>query len=278
VSLPAGHEISRRLLGRTPDEVQPLLDRPDRVVYLVSIGPEQFVCKAAADDDLAMAREAEGQRHAAAGGIPVPELVATADGQLASRFVTGVPLTEMRSLDAWRAAGRMLRRVHALEPIGAWGEGLDAPAATWRASIEADLAHGVADCVRELGFDAGLGAQLRDTFAAAAVFDAPIAAWCHGDCQPDHLLFDPDTHEIVAIIDWSDHGKADAAWDIAVLTLDDEAMTDAVLDGYQADADARAHFAASLPILRIARHLGEAYWLFAHGYPYEDSLRAARSW
>jgi hypothetical protein len=83
---------------------------------------------------------------------------------------------------------------------------------------------------------------------------------------------------VVAIIDWSDHGKADAAWDLAVLTLNDEWVVPAVFDGYEPDARERAHLDAALPLLRVGRWLGEAHWLFTHGYPYDVSLARALEW
>src|SRR5690242_5543017 len=207
----ASDALSKRLLGRAPDRVRTLVHRPDRSVYVATVGGDEFVCKVA-DDAGALAREAEGQRRARSAGIPVPEVIAAADGAIATRFVEGASLTGIRDVEAWRAAGRVLRRVHEVPPDGAWGEGLDAPAVTWRASVDIHLACALDDCVRDLGFDREQAARIRDAFAASPVFDAPAPAWCHGDCQPDHVLIDITTNEVAALIDWSDHGRADAAW------------------------------------------------------------------
>jgi len=277
MGLATGEALAQRLLGHAPDRVRTLVARPDRGVYVVTIGADEFVCKIG-DDPVALAREAEAQRRAGAFGIPVPEVRATGAGEMASCFVIGTPLTGVRDANAWRAAGRVLRRVHAIEPDGVWGEGLDAPAATWRASIQTHLVDALADCVRELGFDRDQAARIRDAFAASSVFDAPMRAWCHGDCQPDHVLIDPATNEVLAIIDWSDHGQADAAWDLAVLTLDDAAKLTAVLDGYAPSTEERAHIEAALPFLRVLRLLGEAHWLFEHSYPYDESLARVLEW
>ena len=129
MGLAPGEELAQRLLGLAPDRVRTLVARPDRGVYVVTIGADEFVCKVA-DDQVAVAREAEGQRRAGAAGIPVPEVIATGDGEIATRFIDGTPLTRIRAPDAWRAAGRVLRRVHTIEPDGMWGKGLDAPAST----------------------------------------------------------------------------------------------------------------------------------------------------
>jgi Ser/Thr protein kinase RdoA (MazF antagonist) len=277
MGLATGAALTQRLLGLAPDRVRTLVARPDRGVYVVTVGADEFVCKIA-DDQVAVAREAEGERRAGAAGIPVPEVIATGDGEIATRFIDGTPLTRIRAPDAWRAAGRVLRRVHAIEPDGMWGKGLDAPDSTWRASIDAHLVYALDDCGRELGFDSAQAARIRDACAASPVFDAPMRAWCHGDCQPDHFLIDPATNDVIALIDWSDHGKADAAWDLAVLTLDDEEMLTAVLDGYAPSAEERRHIAAALPLLRVLRLLGEAHWLFQHGYPYDEPLTRALEW
>jgi aminoglycoside phosphotransferase (APT) family kinase protein len=76
--------------------------------------------------------------------------------------------------------------------------------------------------------------------------------WCHGDLQPDHILIDPETNAVTAVIDWSDHGQADGAWDFALLTLDHDRL-----------ASARSPL---VPLYQHVRLLTEMRWLADHGF------------
>jgi aminoglycoside phosphotransferase (APT) family kinase protein len=277
VALPSGETLARQLFGRAPDRVRPLVERADHAAFRVSFGADEFVCKTDADE-VRIAREAEGQQRGYNAGVPVPEVVALSDAALAMRFVESVPMPERRDDAAWRAAGGVLRSAHAIEPDGHWGEGLQLPRPTWRAHVEAEVEFALDECARLFGFDAPQAERIRAAVGASPALDDPIAAWCHGDCQPDHILIDPETNDVRAILDWSDHGKADAAWDLAVLTLDDAKRLDAVLDGYAPDSRQRAHLEAVIPLLRVTRWLGEACWLCEHGYPHQESLARASEW
>jgi aminoglycoside phosphotransferase (APT) family kinase protein len=101
--------------------------------------------------------------------------------------------------------------------------------------------------------------------------------WCHGDLQPDHVLVDPATDRVTAMIDWADSGAGDFVWDFAVLTLDGAPLDD-LLDGYGATRAQRAALDALLPLYSVVRLAGEAGWLAEHGFPYTDNLRRVREW
>jgi aminoglycoside phosphotransferase (APT) family kinase protein len=259
-------DVGRRLLSRPVDIVEVVLDWGDHACARVSVGAERFAIKVDTDAQT-IAAEVAGHTHAARGGIPVPELIGAGAHAIAVRWVDGVALSRAPSVSAWTRAGEHLRRIHALEPLGTFGAGLDTPRATWREAIDAKFAEELDGCAARFGLDADRVRALRAAHERAAeLFDDPDVAWCHGDFQSDHVLIDPRTDHVVAVIDWSDHGKADRAWDFCVITLEDDARTYALLDGYGAAGDERRRITEVACALRLVRLLGEACWLADHGF------------
>jgi aminoglycoside phosphotransferase (APT) family kinase protein len=57
----------------------------------------------------------------------------------------------------------------------------------------------------------------------------------HGDLHIEHVFVDGD--EVSGIIDWSEARQGDALYDLATLTLANEARLDDVLAGYGCDVD-----------------------------------------
>jgi aminoglycoside phosphotransferase (APT) family kinase protein len=269
----------RGLLDAAPDETHALVERPDRASYRVRVGEQWFAVKID-DDRTLVAREVAGNRRAAAAGVPVPTLVDVADDAFVTAWVDGVPLVAHATDAAWAAAGAQLRTAHDVggtAPFGAGFGGFDSTHGSWRDFFEAFAAEQLLVCERELDFPARAADRVRAALRAAHL-DSPHLGWCHGDCQPDHVLVDPVTDEVVAIIDWADHGSADVTWDVGVLTLDNATHLGAFLDGYRARDELRAAFAELLPLYQVVRLVGEACWLAAHGYPYADSFRRAVQW
>jgi kanamycin kinase/aminoglycoside 3'-phosphotransferase-2 len=255
VSLSAPDVVARSLLGRVPDHIEPIIVWDHRATFRCEIGAEVFLCKI--DDDLVEhAREVEGHTRAAAAGIPVPELVAVEAGALAMRWVSGVALSGQSSDEAWRETGRMLRRVHEIGRPGHFGACFPVRA-TWAESVGAEVDEELAKCVRDHGLAVEQARRVRNAIdAGAALADADLA-FCHGDLQPDHVLLDPETDRVVSVIDWSDFGAADAAWDLAVLTLDDDDRLPVFSEGYGAAPD-------HVHLYRLVRWVGEVRWLSAH--------------
>lgn len=279
--LPSPREASEQLLGRAPDQISVLVAWPGHAAHRVEVGGAAFVVKVDADRDV-VAREVAGHRRAARAGIPVPELVAAADHCLAVRFVEGTPLSEPASDSAWRAAGSVLSQVHGLAPGALIGDGFGSASATWPEFVEGLLTRELEGCVRELGFDPDQGERIRGAFDdARSLIDQRVPVWCHGDCQPEHVLVDPRDDSVVAIIDWADHGPADPAWDLAVLSLEDPARVGALLDGYGYGARAvdRGEVRTLLSLFGVLRWLGEARWLAARSHPQAAAaLERATRW
>ena len=133
-------------------------------------------------------------------------------------------------------------------------------------------------CERDLGFPAEQADRIRAALRDAPALDTPHVVWCHGDLQPEHVLVDPATDRVTAIIDWADHGAGDFVWDFAVLTIDHAPRRGAALDGYGATREQRASLHALLPLYSVVRLVGEAGWFAEHDLPYAEILDRARAY
>jgi len=267
--------LCRDLLGAAPDTVEPLVVWPDRGSYRVEIRDERFVVKTD-DDPRTVDNEVSGHRHAAAAGVPVPELIAACGDAFAMRWVDGVTLRSHSTAAAWRDTGAQIRRAH---DRGAHGlrfgtgfGGFNPSYADWRSFFEAFADSMLSDCERNIGLSRAKGDRIRSALRAAPGLDTPWIVWCHGDLQPEHVLVDPATDRVAAIIDWADHGAGDFVWDFTVLMLDHAEQLDAVLDGYGATQEQHAALDALLPLYSVVRLIGEAGWFAEHGLPYADNL------
>jgi fructosamine-3-kinase len=271
---------ARELLGADPEHLDPLVVFADRAAYKVRIGDDEFVVKT--DDDPRTTRnEIAGLRRAHSAGVRTPELVAVTDDAFAMRWADGVTLRDHATVDAWRDAGRQTRLTHDVgggPPFGTGFGSFNPSHPDWRTFFELFADEMLTDCERDLGLPRGDGDRIRVALRAAPELDAPHVVWCHGDLQPEHVLVDPATDRVTAIIDWADNGSGDFVWDVAVLTIDDPEPCDAFLDGYGATEEHRAALDALLPLYAAVRLAGEASWLADHGFPYADNLRRVREW
>jgi aminoglycoside phosphotransferase (APT) family kinase protein len=81
----------------------------------------------------------------------------------------------------------------------------------------------------------------------------------HGDLQVAHVFVDGD--QITGVVDWSEAGRGDALYDLAVLTLGHPEHLDDVVAGYGRDVD--------LDVIRAwwsQRSLTAIRWLAEHGF------------
>jgi fructosamine-3-kinase len=271
---------ARELLGCEPEHLDPLVVFADRAAYKVRIGDDAFVVKT--DDDPRTTRhEVVGLGRASDSGVRVPELVAATDDALAMRWVDGVTLRDHPRADAWRDTGAQVRRAHdrgGRPPFGTGFGGFNPSRPTWRSFFELFADEMLSACERDLGLPREVGDRIRDGLRATAGLDAPLIVWCHGDLQPEHVLVDPSTDRVTAIIDWADHGPGDFVWDVAVLTIDHSEHREPFLHGYGATPAQRDALDALLPLYSAVRLLGEAGWLAEHGLPYADNLRRVQEW
>jgi aminoglycoside phosphotransferase (APT) family kinase protein len=198
------------------------------------------------------------------------------------RWVDGVTLNDLPA-EAWRDAGTQIRLAHDLGdgglPFGTGFGGFEPGQPTWREFFEAFAESMLRDCERDLEFPPAAAARIRDALRAAApLLDTPHLAWCHGDLQPDHVIVDPATNRVTAIIDWADNGSGDVGWDVSVLTIDHHEERDAFLAGYRAGTELRVALDQLLPLYEVVRLVGEATWFAEHNFPHDENLRRAIEW
>jgi aminoglycoside phosphotransferase (APT) family kinase protein len=268
------------LLGRAADQIKPLVVRSDRATYRVTVGGRAFVVKTD-DDHATVTRETTGHQRAADAGVRVPELVSVTDDAIAMAWIEGIELNHRSTPDAWRDAGAQLRIAHNVGcglPFGAGFGGYEPAHVSWREFFETFAARELEACERELGFPSDAANRIRAAITAPGLLDAPHLGWCHGDLQPQHVLIDPVTERVAAIIDWADHGPGDVGWDIAVLTIDHDSFRAALLDGYGAGSGLRAALDGVVPLFSVIRLVSEANWLDAHHYAVDDNIRRAVAW
>jgi aminoglycoside phosphotransferase (APT) family kinase protein len=173
---------------------------------------------------------------------------------LALGALRGIPLGHLgdprtTSPAAWAATGAAVRTLHDA-PLPPWpGRHVDDIGAQLAEECEWLLAHDVlpADVVAP------------NRLLAETVLRPFTPVFIHGDLQVDHVFVDGD--EVTGIVDWSEAAPGDALFDLATLTLGDEACLDDVLAGYGTDVDRdliRAWWAM--------RCLLGVRWLAGHGF------------
>jgi aminoglycoside phosphotransferase (APT) family kinase protein len=186
--------------------------------------------------------------------IPTPEVLWHTPPVLALAAVPGTALGRLgepstASAAAWAAAGAAARRLHDA-PLPPWpGRSLDEIASHLDDECEWLVANGVvpADLVT------------RNRRIAEAALRPWTPVFTHGDLQVSHIFVDGD--EITGVIDWSEAGRGDALYDLATLTLGQDARLGDVVAGYGADVD--------LDVIRgwwSLRSLRAARWLIEHGF------------
>jgi aminoglycoside phosphotransferase (APT) family kinase protein len=97
----------------------------------------------------------------------------------------------------------------------------------------------------------------RELAEAALRPRAPVFA--HGDLQVAHVFVEGD--EVAGVLDWSEAGRGDGAYDLASLTLGHPEHLGDVIDGYGLDVD---H-----DVIRgwwSLRSLTAVRWLVEHGF------------
>ena len=186
--------------------------------------------------------------------IPTPEILWRRPPVLALAALPGAALGHLGEPStapsaAWAAAGAAARMLHDA-PLPPWpGQSLDEVASRLDGECEWLVTNGV--------LPTDLVSHNRRIAEAALRPWTPV--FMHGDLQVDHVFVDG--HEITGVIDWSDAGRGDALFDLAILTLGHEEHLDDVVAGYGTDVD--------LDVIRAwwsLRSLVAARWLIEHGF------------
>ena len=186
--------------------------------------------------------------------IPTPEILWRRPPVLALAPLPGAALGHLGEPStapsaAWAAAGAAVRILHDA-PLPPWpGQSLDEVASRLDGECEWLVTNGV--------LPTDLVSHNRRIAEAALRPWTPV--FMHGDLQVDHVFVDRD--EITGVIDWSDAGRGDALFDLAILTLGHEEHLDDVVAGYGADVNRE--------VIRAwwsLRSLVAARWLIEHGF------------
>jgi aminoglycoside phosphotransferase (APT) family kinase protein len=150
---------------------------------------------------------------------------------------------------AWAAAGAAVRMLH------------DAPLPPWPGQSPGEFAADLdGECEWLIANDilpAGLVTRNRQVAEAALRPWAPV--FTHGDLQVAHVFAESD--KITGVIDWTEAGRGDALYDLAILTLGHQEHLGDVVAGYGADVD--------LDVIRAwwsLRSLLAVRWLAEHGF------------
>jgi aminoglycoside phosphotransferase (APT) family kinase protein len=150
---------------------------------------------------------------------------------------------------AWRAVGAALRRLH------------DSPLPPWPGKDIDVLASALATECEWLVVNDVLPAAVveRNRRLAEAVIRPWQPSFIHGDLHIEHVWVDGD--EVSAVLDWSEASQGDALFDLATLTLANDAHLDDLLAGYGSDVDRDM-----IRAWQSHRCLCVVRWLFENGY------------
>lgn len=192
--------------------------------------------------------------------VPTPEILWRKSPVLALAGLPGRTLGRLgepatASPAAWAAVGRTVRTLH------------DAPLPPWPETVPDDLASRLAEECDWLVANSVLPSDVvtRNRELAETVLRPCAPVFIHGDLHLEHVFVDGD--RVTGIIDWSEARQGDALFDIASLTLANEAHLDDVIAGYGADVDrdlVRAWWSC--------RCLLGVRWLYENGYGSPDEF------
>lgn len=192
--------------------------------------------------------------------VPTPRILWRVAPVLALAALSGTPLGHLAepspaSSAAWRAAGRVVRMLHA------------APLPPWPGRSVDDLATRLdAECgwlISNASIPTDVVARNRRLAETALRPWSPV--FIHGDLQVDHVFVEGD--EVTGIVDWSEASQGDALYDLATLTIGHPEHVDDVISGYGTDVDREL-----LRAWRSLRCLLNVRWLAEHGFGPLESL------
>ncbi len=256
----AAQRTLTKIIG-SQEVLQPLYLQPDRAIFLAS---NAGIILKVYEEWRSLQREYATMGHVQSRGIPIPDILLFDTEQpnvLAMKYVVGQPLTS-KDIDATREAGAYVERFHSMKtsPPFSGGQSEWDEFIAWWSKREIDS-------VEQLSvFTGDKIAQLRYIFDAMQpmLIGRPIA-FLHGDLQAEHILINPQTQKVVAILDFADAQPGDPLMDIAVLSLWDNQLADRVLAGY-ASIENNEETKQLLWLYRLLRHLGEIPWLLDRGF------------
>jgi aminoglycoside phosphotransferase (APT) family kinase protein len=186
--------------------------------------------------------------------VPTPDVLWRKPPALALAALPGRALGRLgerstASAAAWTAAGAAIRRLH------------DAPLPPWPGATLDETASSLdSECVWLLANEV-LPVDLinRNRRLAEGALRSWTPVFMHGDLQVAHVFVEGD--EVTGVLDWSEAGRGDGMFDLAVLTMGHPEHLGDVASGYGADVD--------LDVVRAwwsLRSLTAIRWLLEHGF------------
>ena len=269
------HAIAR-VLGHAPDHVELVPTMEYNEVYRARLRDEEIFFKT--HDEYPIAMESTVYARAAAGGVPVPELLHVGldgDGFGAPFFITraakGVPAHTLELEPAQQRAlfedlAQCLRALHAIDIDGfGWFElqalqrgRLKGRLTDGRGTVRNDngaLDHLVANGLLDEKTAAGVRAKQG---AGAELFTGSIAALLHADLGLDHVYVDPVNIRVTAIIDWGDSYAGDVVHEFVPMAVHAPDQFGMLRSAY---APTDPLFDRKVELGVLLRLVGEARWV-----------------
>jgi aminoglycoside phosphotransferase len=186
--------------------------------------------------------------------IPTPDVLWRKPPALALAALPGTALGRLgerstASAAAWTAAGVAIRRLH------------DAPLPPWRGpSLDETASSLDSECAWLLANEV-LPVDLvnRNRQLAEGALRSWTPVFMHGDLQVAHVFVKGD--EVTGVLDWSEAGRGDGMFDLAVLTMGHPEHLGDVVSGYGTDVDLDA-----IRAWWSLRSLTAIRWLLEHGF------------
>ena len=237
------------------------------------------------DEDPERLEVEAGVLDACQGILPVPGVrwrCSAGPGILLLEHLPGVPLAGIDVPEAWQAAGRVLRILHAVEVPAALRERGDA------SRIERWVDRQRAAAERSSPpLPAGLSALLREPASGRGGAGGEVQGevqeetqgeiqgenqgenqgeiLLHGDAAADHYLVDTAGRSVVGVLDFGNVLVGDAALDLASLTLRAPQRLDDVIEGYGPSPELRRRLPAAVPFYRLVVLVSRFAFLAARG-------------
>lgn len=285
----AAHAVEAEL-GSPAIRVERLAKGHD--VWRVELDDRDVVVKAGPVAMLEL--EAWGFRQAQAAGVPVPDVLGQAEGEMGRGWlilskVHGTSLSKvLKNGDdhgpLLRDVGACLKRLHGTDAVGygppiiSDGHRRRGAHSTWRAAVIARFDDRLTQLRSPSLVDPGLEGEIRHALERdGGVLDScRYPRLLHGDFVPRHIFVDPEHGTVVGVLDFGGIDLGDPAYDLAVFSLIEMRALPELIKGYGRSSDALEELDAKIRLYRLLRSIDELAWGHYAGRNLEPQLRRLR--